>query len=366
MTTYILSHISACTWNVSHRGLSDADRGRIAGDVDVRSVMCAARAPSYDEASELNWLLGLDGVQDYLVRPGASMYRNSLVRTHVCSSDLPLGSLLPIDLSAQGLEVYVCCPELSYVQVCQLATLRDAIYLGMVACSDFRLEPAARGGVVFRSQECRSTTSQVEIERLLGSLARERGTKRARAALRYVRAHARSPKECALGMLLCLPSSYGGFGLGELSFNERVCVYDGRNGNNEQSYSYRYPDILITPSSGAKRERIVAVDYDPESTHAGYDREISDARRRNELATVGNLTHFTVTSEDILDFDYLETTAERIRGVLGGRVRPALRQGLNSWESRQLLAEARSKRKALWEDLLLRTYEEVTSNVRTA
>lgn len=353
MKTYILSHLSALTWLISNANSR--------GDCISDSAGCCSRAeiPTAPHAMELHRLLGLEGRQDYMAALGAHARESLSVRPQVRACGLAPNSLIAVPCHHPEVEVYVCCPELAFVQVCQLVDRQEAIYFGNSICSDFRLEPLARGGVVFRQGSDSALTSVDRIRSYLERIEGGWGTNRAASALRHMHERARSPKECALGMLLCLPSNLGGFDLGDLSFNESISIYDGRDRYGDKKYVTRYPDLLISSRDARGELRQVAVDYDPDSTHAGGWKRVADVRRRNEFASVRDLTHFTITSGDAADFRYLESIAERISAALGRRPRPLLRCSRDSFEGRRRLADVRSKRMGLWSRLLCKSYERV-------
>lgn len=357
MNTYIISHFSAFTWLISHCNAL--------GDCASDAVGCLERAtiPGSSAASEVQRLLGLEGAQDYLVHTGAPLRRCSQVRPHVRALEGFVGDLIAVPCHHPEVEVYVCCPELAFVQVCQLVDRQEAIYFGNIICSDFRLEPLARGGVVFRQGSDSALTSVERIRSYLERIEGGWGTNRAASALRYMHERARSPKECALGMLLCLPSKLGGFDLGDLSFNESISIYDGRDRYGDKKYVTRYPDLLISSRDSRGGLHQVAVDYDPDSTHAGEWKSVADTRRRIEFASVRDLTHFTITSGDAADFRYLESIAERISAALGRRPRPLLRCSRDSFEGRRRLADVRSRRMGLWSRLLCKSYERVVRDL---
>ena len=218
--------------------------------------------------------------------------------------------------------------------------------------------------VVYRAEGTHSIATVKSIGSYLNRAVGLRGVKRARVALPYIQEHARSPKECALGMLFCLPSTWGGFDLGSLAFNESVRVYDGMDRNGEKRFCTRYPDIVIRSTLRAGERRAVFVDYDPDATHSGDVKGLLDSRRRNDMATIRDTPHFTVTSDDAASFDYLEKLADRIRRALGGRMRPALRSSIDSAQARGTLAKARHRRQALWAQFLKRPFSAVIDDLR--
>ena len=106
------------------------------------------------------------------------------------------------------------------------------------------------------------------------------------------------------------------------------------------------------------------VDYDPDATHSGDVKGLLDSRRRNDMATIRDTPHFTVTSDDAASFDYLEKLADRIRRALGGRMRPALRSSIDSAQARGALAKARHRRQALWAQFLKKPFSAVIDDLR--
>lgn len=357
MKTYVLSHFAALRWLLSHRD------PRVDGNVPYLTIPDSSDAPDVQVVEELRWTIGLDGPLDFLVIGNGALRRSAAVRPHRCTQDLPLGSLIPVACRARDAELMVCCPELAFLQICQAVDTRMAIYYGMCACSDFRFEPFAPGGVVYRSEGRHSITSRNSIVRYMEGSKGLKGVKRARLALRHVCDHARSPKECALGMLFCLPARLGGFDLGQLSFNERVRVFDGNDRTGKPKFATRYPDIAIRTTNCKGERRAVFVDYDPASTHSGLEKALIDSRRRNDMATIREVPHFTISSDDAMSFDYLDKLAERMRRLLGRRSRPVLRGSKDSAENREVLAKAREQRHMLWSRLVTRSFDSVTADL---
>lgn len=215
---------------------------------------------------------------------------------------------------------------------------------------------------MFRSEGGHAIASQNSIARYLDRSDGLKGAKRARLALRHVRDHARSPKECALGMMFCLPARLGGFDLGDPSFNEMVRVFDGSDRRGKPRYSIRYPDIAIRSTSRKGERRMVFVDYDPASTHAGMEKMMLDSRRRNDMATIRDVPHFTITSDDAMSFEYLEKLADRMRRLLGRRSRPLLRGAKDSAESREVLLRTQERRRLLWLQFVVRSFDSVLAD----
>lgn len=357
MKTYVLSHFAALRWFLSHRD------PRVDSNAPHLDVPASSDAPDSQVVEELRWTIGLEGPLDFLVIGDGVLRRSSAVRPHRCTQCLPPGSLIPMECRASNAELMVCCPELSFLQICQGVDTREAIYFGMCACSDFRFDPFAPGGVVYRAEGSHSIATRRSITTYLEKASGLKGVKRARAALAHVQDHARSPKECALGMLFCLSSRFGGFDLGELSFNETVRVFDGYNRRGRPKYLIRYPDIAIRAESCKGELRAVFIDYDPRSTHSGAEKALLDSRRRNDMATIRDVPHFTITSDDVMSFEYLEKLADRMRRLLGRRSRPLLRGSKESVANREVLVRARCQRRLLWSKFVIRSFDSVLSDL---
>lgn len=358
MRAFVLSHFSALWWFLSHRD------PRVDSNAPNLVIPKSADAPDVLLAEQLRWSIGLDGPLDFLVLGDGAFRRSASVRPHGCTQDLPSGSLIPIACHARDAELFVCSPELAFLQICQIVDTTEAIYFGMCACSDFRFDPFAQGGVVYRAEGSHSIASLRSMEAFLDSAKGIRGVKRARSSLVHVCEHARSPKECALGMLFCLPSRLGGFDLGQLSFNEGVRVFDGRDRWGRPKCITRYPDIVIRSKTCKGERRVVFVDYDPVSTHAGDEKALLDSRRRNDIATIRDASHFSITSDDAGSFDYLEMLAYRIRRMLGRRARPLLRGSKDSASNREVLRSAREQRHLLWSRFVVKSFDSVIYDMR--
>lgn len=154
--------------------------------------------------------------------------------------------------------------------------------------------------------------------------------------------------------------------MGELSFNETVRVFDGYNRRGRPKYLIRYPDIAIRAESCKGELRAVFIDYDPRSTHSGAEKALLDSRRRNDMATIRDVPHFTITSDDVMSFEYLEKLADRMRRLLGRRSRPLLRGSKESAANREVLVRARCQRRLLWSKFVIRSFDSVLSDLDDA
>lgn len=357
MKKVVLSHMTALYWLLGHSNyLVDSS---IVCRVSPKDAVAAGN----DLAQHLLGIMSYPGKLDCLVCEPRLERRTSCVRTHLSDGKLPAECLIPIECAFDDVDLFVCRPELVYMQLSKCLSDQETIYFGMALCSGFRLEPAAQGGVVFRQGYDAPLISASKITSYLQRVPGPRTPKRGLRLIRRVADHARSPKECALGMLFALPVRLGGYGLGSLTFNPEYRVYSGVDRFGDARYGTRIPDLLLEAKDTHGNKRAVAVDYDPASTHAGDIKELLDTRRRNDIATIRGLPHFAITSEDIKSFEYLDLTAERIRRALGKRVCSSLEGAAESWEGRERLEEAQRARRALWRQFVVPPFEGVIKDL---
>ena len=335
---YILSHTAAIVWYMRH----ESPRAR--GDRTSRASVTGSSVPNAASVARLQWFLDLEGVPlDVLVDDQRFCRCTKSLRVHLCTRELPEGSLIAITSPWSDIPLYVVCPELAYLQVVHRSELPTAVYAGMALCSDYRIDLNADGGVVQRARTDRRPTTLASIARYLDRAKGLTAVRPARTALQYVREHSRSPKESGLAMFYGLPCHYGGAGLGDVTLNPRIDIYAGKNRFGEIQTEARYPDILITANAKGVRYD-VAFDYDADSTHKGQSKATKDRRRADAIAKVRSLIHFTLATDDISDFDYLVLMGERARRALKQRPRPLLDVPRESARGRELLRQYNDRR----------------------
>lgn len=348
MMKCVLTHRAALLWYLRQhnprRNGERASRARIDGAV----------APSDDVVKRLRWFLDLEDLQlEFLVADHGQRRKTNAMRTHLCCVDLPAGSLVPIPSGVDGMDLYIVSPELLFILLASRGTIQEAIYYGMCLCSDFRLDASAPSGVVTRTEP--SLTTCQRIGEYLSRATALKGVGRARRAFPHLRDHARSPKECGLGMLFGLPHSLGGLCLGTVTFNPCIKVREGTQPDGKPRMARRYPDILITAHASKRNRRDIAVDYDSDSEHRRLGKISLDARRRNAIATVDHLVYYSLTTSDAQDFTYLKRLADQMRRQLGIRAWPELRASIDSYESRLKIASIEKSQFELWREFVLRS-----------
>lgn len=339
-----ISHNTAIRWLTSNANQRlDAQR-------PCRVSLSAMSVPQAVQARSISDFLWLNGNEplDVLVAPDARRDIQG-VRCHTCAHPLPSASFVPIPSPLPDLDLYVVSPELAFVQQAFSADLQSSVYCGMALCSEYRSDSATGSGVTLRQFDDAPLTSPARLAAYLDRLQSVPGASRAAQALPFVRGKSRSPKESGLAMTFGLPLRFGGFHLGEVALNERIDIVNGKDEAGNPRLTTRYPDLTITNHDRCGRKRTVAIDYDGFSLHTDPHAMARDNRRRNEIATVEKLDqHFTLTTDDVSDFRYLDSFADRVRKSLGQRKQPYLKGNPDSADNVQRKEAVWQKQYELW------------------
>ena len=204
----------------------------------------------WDEASEKNPL-------HVLVGPKRGRHSTQRILFHQISAPLPSHALLEI---APG--IAVCSPEMVFVQMAEALSVAELIAL--------LTAPARPSAFVERAD-------------------RVRGVRKARIAVRYVRAKSASPKETEMDALLLTPQKWGGMGFPEALVNEPVSLSSQAarilRGN-------RVVCDLLWPQYS------LAAEYDGREAHHSRHQQTRDSRRRDALLANGTDV-VTITSPQI-------------------------------------------------------------------
>lgn len=345
----ILSHTAACIWYTHN------SKPRESGDRASRVSVAGACLPPSGYLDKLAWMLSLQGTTlDFLVDDRSKLRNTKRVRSHLCTHELPAGSLIQIPSGYDDVSLYITSPELTFSLVSFRSSVQTAVYTGMALCSDYRLDDDGIGGVTLRPEQAGALTSVRRIRQYLERSSSIPGKVRALAALKHVHAHARSPKESALAMFYGLPALYGGMALGDVVLNPLINVYAGKDELGGTRVETRYPDILITRRQKDGSDLGVAFDYDSVAAHSGAQKVLADKRRANSIATVSRLTHYSISTDDLGDFKYLLLLGERARRFLKGRKQPCLRVSSNSEMGRAAQENYRKLQRALWEEFVIK------------
>ena len=217
------------------------------------------------------------------------------IQVTACYRPLPPRSLIKIDRS-----FWTVSPELSFIQIAGDNTWSnfDIISLGYELCGTYVLDDSWDGLTCTE----KPLTSTEKIGRLTDSIHRVTGIKRARNLLKYVNGLSNSPMETVLAMLVSLPTTMGGLGLGPISMNHPVATPVGR----------RRVDIGFT------RQR-VGLEYQGKEFHS-IEAAGRDARRQNKIVGSG-FTILNVWYEDLVDEHLFQQFTDDLFRALGSRKR---------------------------------------------
>ena len=190
----------------------------------------------------------------------------------------------------------------------QSSRLVELVLVGMELMGTYRL--AAPGSETRYQQKTLLTSSG--MERFLAGVPRIYGRNRLDTALRLSLPHSASPMETALTLMLCLPETYGGYGLPRPHLNREKPV-----SNHEQLWdggSSITPDLLW-------EEANLVVEYDSDEMHGsvGARKLARDATRANVLSAMG-YTVLRVTTLNIQSRADVERLAIQVAARLGMQV----------------------------------------------
>lgn len=199
----------------------------------------------------------------------------------------------------------VVLPEMCFIQMAASLSIYHLIELGFELC----------GGYSIGDNEYRvPVTTTSRLAAFIDGSRGMRGIQEARRALRYIRNGSASHMETKMAMVLGLPCSLGGFGLGMPEMNREVNVgVRNRTANPLAKSSYRC-DLYWEKGS-------VSVEYDSDLWHTGPSRIAADAKRRSDLALLG-IRVVTVTNMQTKSRLALRAIAQLVARYCGHRIRP--------------------------------------------
>ena len=342
-----VSHESACDLL---RLVGDAPRGPSVAKPLPAADACVSGQRDFRRrgVDERLRALGLtERPADLLVPSRSSRSSGGLARFHSWSAPVPRRSLLDL-----GDGLLVCGPELVVIQLCmaqgkldalldahasavraeaelvaelgvaekmvvdhplQWERIRRLVAATVIACEfagTYRL-PAGEKNVSYRAARLMSG------ERLAEAVADVGETPGAYRALRVcdlMLEGSASPMETVLGLMLSLPTEFGGFGLEKPRLNCPVDV---------SSFRGRLADRDVVTPDFLWPERRVAVEYDSDEFHAarGEGWSTRDAVRANILTALGYRV-FRVTSQTVRSLAGVSLLAGQISHALGAEPRP--------------------------------------------
>jgi hypothetical protein len=272
-----------------------------------------------DEAVRFLEAIGMHDLPISVLVPARSSRRDTrLMRCRVWSRPPSPGSFWHVRD-----DVYCCSPEFVYLQMAGRLDLVGAVLLGYELCGRYSLSPAGGDGFSSRAVPLATRASLLEF---VENAPAARGSKMARAALRFVREGSRSPMESVSSMLLGLPPHRGGKGCPTPLINHRVDLDDVARKVARRSYvecDFFWP-----------RERI-ALEYDSNEFHASPAEMARDASKRAALETMG-VCVFTLTWQQARDAEATDSLVRAMARKAGWRLRaPSARDANRERELRR-------------------------------
>ena len=230
----------------------------------LRNATVPARVELEELKARIPFISGADSCCHLLVGNPDGRRRRPSVKSSVLRAELWPGSLWRI-----ADDVYVCSPELLFVQMADILPRPVLVRLGLELCGGYCICPQEAGGI----KSAYAVTTPERLAKSIDAAGRVPGVKEARIAGRRIRCNAASPAEVNLFMLLCFPRQEGGYGLPCPELNGEICIAlpDG-------TIRKRFCDFLWDN---------LAVEYIGDDSHAGIDATLEDANRQGELAMAG-------------------------------------------------------------------------------
>lgn len=265
----------------------------------------AAPAGGIALPSRLASILGLSLPVSIVVGRASARCRPSGVVSHVWSRGLVDGLVTHVED-----ELYVCGPELAFVQVAAQSTKSALLELAYELCGDYvRLDGSMFSGRHLGPDNALSSPFRLRaVCDLLGGF---KGAQRARLAVDVVAGNSWSPRESQLAALMTLSRSHGGYGCPKPRLNERIYLDDDMAAIAGRGYVV--PDILY-PEAG------LCIEYQG-GQHDAAGSRVSDDVKSNVLLMLGIET-VRVWDTQLYDIPTMDAIAAHAYKKLGIRRGP--------------------------------------------
>ena len=202
-------------------------------------------------------------------------------------------------------ELYLPEPELVYLQMGEYLTTVELIELGYELTSSFTIDSLE--GKISPSSSLLNLNRLAEMIDAVGT----RGSRRARAAIKYILPGAESPAEIGLALKLLLPTRWGGFGFCGATLNPTVQL--SRHAAALAGKERCRPDLLF---EAIKYD----VEYDGVEWHSSAEQRVNDLRRWQALRADGYIVR-NITAQELNDIAAMTELAREIAVLQGRRLR---------------------------------------------
>lgn len=217
--------------------------------------------------------------------------------------ELPPRSFVPVST-----KVWADSPELCFVHMAAQLPFVPLVELGYELCGSYSRDPDSPRGFTDR----KPLTSAQALTDYADAAAGMYGARQARRAARYVLDGAASPMETAVAMLLCLPSSRGGYSFEAPQLNGAVSVPTSM----QKSVGAKTLHCdLLWPQYDA------AIEYNSDQYHSDGRSKDRDSERSNVFERL-HIRVIEVTRKDALDvYRFEDVVAKGLAEATGRRLR---------------------------------------------
>lgn len=193
--------------------------------------------------------------------------------------------------------VYVCAPELVFVQMAGSLSRGELLALGYEFCGNYPV-----GQNQFQVRHALSTPNRLGA--YAGQIQGAHGVKLARSVARCVHGKSASPAETIMAAVLATPRVYGGLGLSDVKLNEPI-------GLSDEAERIAHATVLVCDAVWP-RDKVV-LEYDSVANHLNRAQLSKDSRRRSALAADG-FTVRSITGSQLSNvFEFQETVVHAFR-----------------------------------------------------
>ncbi len=199
--------------------------------------------------------------------------------------------------------IYIACPELTFVQAARHLDFIKLVLLGFNLCAQYYSDKDATFGQTGRT----IITTAEQIIAYAKSSNHMYGSAKAIHAAKYVLSDSNSPMESRLAIMLGLPIRLGGYGLSGLEMNGAVKL--SKNGRALIGYAKIRGDLVW-------RKKHVIVEYNSKLAHNNDAAFYNDSNRATAFRASG-WKYIGVTPDNIKNFFAMENLASIIRDQLG-------------------------------------------------
>lgn len=200
--------------------------------------------------------------------------------------------------------LYLATPEACFLHLAAHIPLMNLILIGFELCGSYALNPRDPGNG-FLALEPRMTSKSLQA--YLARAGKQKGIARARKAASFLVDGSASPRETALVLLLCLPTSLGGYGLPAPRLNHPITVSPEYPGHNA---------VAVIRCDLYWPGKAFELEYDSDLHHSGASKINKDLIRRSKLE-LRNIRSVSVTNQQIHNpatFDELARVTARYLG----------------------------------------------------